>query len=106
MQSENNTGIENIDEFYLSAEIQDEILEDFVETQHDVMDKIRDALAVGDFKKAEILMHTLKTVAGMMVEEGLTDMALQMELTFKKKAKPSEEAIKNIETQIKKIIDR
>ena len=98
--------MDELDEFFLTDDIFEMVRSDFTETQHDVVEKLRDALTRNDFKNAEILVHTLKTIAAMMAEEALSHMALQMELGFKNKENPTEDTLKNLEAEVKNIINR
>ena len=70
----------NIDEYLKDTGISDMAKRDFADSQADIISSIEDSLISGDKEKAHFLLHTLKGMAGLIGEVGLSRTAAEAEV--------------------------
>ena len=79
LNSANPTNPINIEDFQNQADIVEKLRIDFARTQKNAFTDISQALKAGDIKTAHLLVHSLKSVAGLIKEDVLATIARDME---------------------------
>ena len=74
--------VDGYDDYYDRPEVKEMMRQDFAESQKDAMQEIHQAINAGDYKSAELLVHTLKSLARYMKEEPLENAAAEAEDAF------------------------
>jgi len=101
LQSTDNDSVMN--DFMNNPEIVKKLNLDFAEGQRNVIAEMVAAYMQSDYETASRLAHTVKGLAGLIYENGLMEIAGQVEKAFKAREFP-DETIGIMESQINKII--
>ncbi|MCL2198569.1 MAG: ATP-binding protein [Defluviitaleaceae bacterium] len=80
------------------------LYKDFVKSEENVMQEISDAVAKKDYKGARLLAHTLKSLAGLINEQSLMELASQAEVAFHQETYPFD-LIKKLEKEVTAVLE-
>jgi len=94
-----------LDDFYGSPEIMQMVIEEFKDTQQNVIEEIKAALAEKDAETARRLSHTIKSMAAMMRNTELEATAKAVEAEIFGGGEPTAEQISALEILVRKVLD-
>jgi len=95
---------ESLVDYLLDPELLAKVKEDFAKGQHDVLEKVAEAIADGDLQTAQRLVHTLKGLAGLLSAHALVAIAEVVEKTFKRGEMPEESQMIKLEEELEKVM--
>lgn len=97
--------IDAINDFMNSDKLREQLRLDFVRTQKDAHAKIIEALNACDTKKAHLLAHSLKGVAGLIDQSALVEAAQEIELVFMNGEIPNDKMLSTLEQELACVIE-
>ena len=82
------------------------ILSEFVSSQKNAVENLREALEINDTKVAHIIVHSLKSVSGLIGERKLVEISSAVEGIIRENKKPKMQHIIDLETELTEVIEK
>jgi CheY-like chemotaxis protein len=82
-----------------------ELCREFAKSQKDVIHKIKRATKSNDYKTAQLLAHTLRSLAGLIGEAKLMDLSGKAESAFRKERMPID-VLNNLSAEVERVLSK